>query len=89
MTIDQKTLNRNEPTLDPDVPNEDLDDDAKFDEDAPLAPDKAQLELDKLHAAAENPFSPDATAGADIEEERARRHREEGIETDADINTDS
>ncbi|WP_397448450.1 hypothetical protein [Pseudomonas sp. NA-150] len=88
MAIDQKTLNRNDPAIDPDGVDEDLDDGAKFNEDAPLAADKAQLELDKLHAAAENPFSPDAIPAADSEEERARQRREQGIETDSDINTD-
>lgn len=77
--------NRNDPGL----PDDDLDDDAKFDEDAPLPADKAQLELDKLHTAAENPFSPEADSNADVEEERARQRREQGIASDAAIDTDA
>jgi hypothetical protein len=79
--------NRNDPAIDPDLPD-DLDDGSKFDEDASLAADKEQLKLDRLHAAAENPFSPEADSGADTEEERERQRREQGIETDSDINTD-
>ncbi|MDB5982319.1 MAG: hypothetical protein JWQ69_3334 [Pseudomonas sp.] len=77
--------NHNDPATDRDLPD-DLDDGAQFDEDAPLPADKAQLELDKLHAAAENPFSPEADSSADTEEEREIQRREQGIETDSDIN---
>lgn len=81
--------NRNDPAVDPDLPDDDLDDDSKFNEDAPLPADKAQLELDKLHTAAENPFSPEADSNADIEEERARQRREQGIASEALINTEA
>lgn len=74
---------------DSDLPDDDLDDDSRFDEDAPLPADKAQLELDKLHTAAENPFSPEADSNADIEEERARQRREQGIASDAAVDADA
>jgi hypothetical protein len=79
--------NHNDPATDRDLPD-DLDDGAQFDEDAPLPADKAQLELDKLHAAAENPFSPEADSAADVEEEKRRQRREQGIATDSDIPPD-
>lgn len=80
--------NRNDPAIDPDLPDDGLDEDSKFDEDAPLPADKAQLELDKLHTAAENPFSPEADSNADIDEERARQRREQGVLSESDIDAD-
>jgi hypothetical protein len=77
--------NRNDPAIDPELPDDDLDDGSEFDNDAPLPADKAQLELDRLHTAAENPFSPEADSNADIEEERARQRREQGIVNDTDV----
>lgn len=88
MATDQTTTNRNDPAIDPDTLDRDVDADEQFDEDAPLPADKAQLEADKLRTAAENPFSPEADSTADTEKERARQRREQGIETDSDINTD-
>jgi len=88
MATDQTTTDRNDPAIDPDTRDPDLDDSEQFNEDAPLPADKAQLEADKLRTAAENPFSPEADSIADTEEERARQRREQGVKTDSDINTD-
>ncbi|WP_297834833.1 hypothetical protein [Pseudomonas sp.] len=79
---------RNDPAIDPITPDHDPGDGPQFDEDVPLAADKDDLELEKLHTAAENPFSPEADSVKDTEEERARQRREQGIKTDADIETD-
>jgi hypothetical protein len=79
---------RNDPAIDPITPDHDLGDGPQFDEDATQAADKDDLELEKLHTAAENPFSPEADSVKDTEEERAQQRREQGIETDADIDTD-
>lgn len=79
---------RNDPAIDPITPDHDLGDGAQFDEGAIQAADKDDLGLEKLHTAAENPFSPEADSVKDTEEERAQQRREQGIETDADIDTD-
>ncbi|MEB0043002.1 MULTISPECIES: hypothetical protein [unclassified Pseudomonas] len=79
---------RNDPAIDPITPDHDLGDGQQFDEGSARTSDREQLELEKLHTAAENPFSPEADSVKDTEQERARQRREQGIETDADIDTD-
>lgn len=79
---------RNDPAIDPVTPDHDLGDGPQFEEESIQASDKDDLELEKLHTAAENPFSPEADSVKDTEEERAQQRREQGIKTDADIDTD-